>query len=76
MIDEKLHRILGERTAEDDKKPLKKQQQKIVKIEVRMFVAFGKMQLWSLVDCHSSMLVFLGTNRWHNHTCPNIGRGS
>nr|XP_018674787.1 PREDICTED: glutamine--tRNA ligase-like isoform X1 [Musa acuminata subsp. malaccensis] len=33
VIDEKLHRILGERTAEDDKKPLKKQQQKIVKIE-------------------------------------------
>ncbi|XP_064970058.1 glutamine--tRNA ligase isoform X3 [Musa acuminata AAA Group] len=33
VIDEKLHRILGEKTAEDDKKPLKKQQQKIVKIE-------------------------------------------
>lgn len=45
VIDEKLHRILGEKTAEDDKKPLKKQQQKIVKIEVRMLVAFGRMQL-------------------------------
>ncbi|XP_064993094.1 glutamine--tRNA ligase-like isoform X6 [Musa acuminata AAA Group] len=33
VIDEKLHRILGVKTAEDDKKPLKKQQQKIVKIE-------------------------------------------
>ncbi|EHA8590277.1 glutamine--tRNA ligase [Cocos nucifera] len=33
MIDEKLHGILGERTAADDKKPLKKKKEKPVKVE-------------------------------------------
>lgn len=38
MIDEKLRGILGERTADDDKKPLKKKKEKPAKVEVRMYV--------------------------------------
>lgn len=33
VIDEKLHAILGERTADDDIKPLKKKKEKLVKVE-------------------------------------------
>ncbi|URE10189.1 glutaminyl-tRNA synthetase [Musa troglodytarum] len=33
VIDEKLHGILGERTADDDKKPLKKKKEKPAKVE-------------------------------------------
>lgn len=34
VIDEKLRGILGERTAEDDKKPLKKKKEKPINVEV------------------------------------------
>lgn len=39
VIDNKLYSILGERTAEDDKKPMKKKKEKPVKIEVRSSIS-------------------------------------
>lgn len=37
VIDEKLYELLGERTAADDEKPVKKKKEKPVKVEVGNF---------------------------------------
>lgn len=38
VIDEKLYELLGERTAADDEKPMRKKKEKPVKLEVENFV--------------------------------------